>query len=318
MTASRSKSQSRPGGVLVTAGEFYLDLIFYDLPHPPRMGQELKTDNFLFSPGGGAAITAAAAARLGRPAVLATVCGDSPLDLAARTMLDELGIELRASRVQPDAMSGLTVAVSTRVDRYFVTHPGANRYLDAFLLSEEGRRGLREAAHVHFALAAEAWEPFCELVEELQDAGVTTSWDMGWDPEAADAPGFRTLCSRLDVLFLNEIEALRYTGADTPQEAIQRLSHSRNTVVVKLGKQGAVASDRSGPLETADAIEVEAVETTGAGDAFNGGFLNAWMEQESLSRCLRAGNICGGLSTRAAGGVGALPTWEEFRSKLDG
>ncbi len=301
-------------GPLVTAGEFYLDLIFYDLERPPQLGEELKTDRFAFSPGGGAAITAAAAARLGRPSRLATVWGDSPLDAAARAALEGLGVDWGPSRVREGDMSGLSVAVSTRADRYFLTHPGANRFLEEYLLSPEGLRQLASGRHVHFALAAADWQPFGQLVEELRRRGVTTSWDMGWDPEAAAADGFRELCLQLDVLFHNEPEALRYTGSESLEQALARLSTGRNTVVVKRGRKGALAVANGSEPVPSPALEVMALETTGAGDAFNGGFLDAWMGDRPLAECLQAGNVCGGLSTRAAGGVAGLPSRKEFET----
>ncbi len=299
--------------LLVTAGDFFLDLIFYDLDRLPELGEELKTEQFAFSPGGGAAITAAAAARLGRPAALVTVWGDSPLDRAARSLLDELGVGCNWTRVEPNSMSGLSVAVSTRADRYFLTYPGANRLVESFLLSAPCREKISQAGHVHFALTPTDWAPFCHLVTQLQSAEVTVSWDLGWDPAAISSAGFRRLWGLLDVLFLNEMEALRYTGAQDVGQAIEKLRTPRNLVVVKLGSRGAIAAGQGAHIFDVPAIQIPALETTGAGDAFNGGFLNAWMEGAELAACLQAGNVCGGLSTRAAGGVTSLPSLEEYQ-----
>ena len=78
MTSSASPDQ------LVCAGEFFTDLIFSELDRLPSLGQEVKTENFAVSVGGGAAITATAAALLGRPTELVTVWGSSALDREAR------------------------------------------------------------------------------------------------------------------------------------------------------------------------------------------------------------------------------------------
>jgi sugar/nucleoside kinase (ribokinase family) len=87
------------------------------------------------------------------------------------------------------------------------------------------------------------------------------------------------------------------------------------TPVIKLGAQGAVGLER-GRLVRVRPPRVEAVDTTGAGDAFNAGFLWACLQGAPLARCLLAGNICGALSTRAPGGTAAFPTLRELGAAL--
>ena len=310
----RVDAASQPAQTLITAGEFYLDLLFFGLERLPVLGEELKTDRFAFSLGGGAAITACAASRLGRVTQLLTVVGDSALDLEARARLETFGVDVEQCRVRAGEMSGLTVAASTPDDRSFLTCPGANRWVEDYLLSSPALGDVTGSGHVHFALAPSKWPPFLDLVTQLQGRGVTCSWDMGWDPAAARAPGFSAVCDRLDVLFLNEVEALAYAHASEIDEALETLSTQHNTVVVKRGERGAVAR-RSGSRVVADqTVEVKAMETTGAGDAFAGGFLHLWMEEAPLQDCLLAANICGALSTRRAGGVEGLPDREEFQA----
>lgn len=276
------------------------------------MGEELKTDSFEATFGGGAAITAAAAARLGRQTGIATVWGDSPLDTEARSRLADFGVDHRYSAQRPGMRSGLTVSVSTRDDRYFLTSPGANRYVEGHLLSATALSDFEPGDHLHFALTPSSWEPFQDLILSLKKQDVTTSWDLGWDPAAAEARAFQRLRSSLDILFLNEKEALRYTSARSLEDALNTFSSQPNTVVVKLGSRGAVACQRGQRFQAAPP-QVEALETTGAGDAFNGGFLHLWMNGESLQDCLVAGNICGACSTRAPGGISSLPSADEFR-----
>ena len=309
-------TSSADAEVLVCAGEFFTDLIFFDLDELPSLGQETKTENFATSLGGGAAITAVTAALLGRSTELVTVWGDSSLDTEARAHLDNAGVSWSSSRIEPNEMSGLSVAVSTREDRYFLTHPGANRAVEEHLLSAEtlGRASL--AGHVHFALTPSRWEAFHDVVERIRENGATVSWDLGWDPLAGRSRGFRDLCLGLDVLFLNEMEARKYAKASSAQEALQYFQHPDNTVVIKQGAAGAIASRGAVAPVHVRGLDIEAVETTGAGDAFDGGFLHAWMAGRELDEALRWGNICGGLSTRLPGGIQALPDREEFTQRL--
>ena len=302
---------------LVCAGEFFLDLIFFDLERLPALGQELKTDNFAISLGGGAAITASAAALLGRSTKLVTVWGESMLDAEARRQLKRNGVSFSCSQTRSDSMSGLSVAVSTREDRYFLTYPGANKWVEKYLLQAETLAQIGLAGHVHFALSPSRWEPFLTAVKQLRTNGVTVSWDLGWDPAAGRSQGFRHLCRHLDLLFLNDMEARKYAGARSSRQALDFFSHGDNTVVIKLGAAGAVASDKAASSVRVEGIDVDAIESTGAGDAFNGGFLHAWMAGKAVEEALLWANICGGLSTRSPGGVQALPTQAEFKQELD-
>ncbi len=310
-------TNSADAEVLVCAGEFFTDLIFFDLDELPSLGQETKTDNFATSLGGGAAITAVAAALLGRSTELVTVWGDSSLDAEARGRLDKAGVSWSGSRIEPNEVSGLSVAVSTRADRYFLTHPGANHAVERHLLSAETLGRVSLAGHVHFALTPSRWKSFRDAVKQIRKNGATVSWDLGWDPDAGTSRGFRDLCLELDVLFLNEMEACKYAGASSAQDALEHFNHPHNTVVIKQGAAGAIASRSANAPVRVRGLDIEAVETTGAGDAFDGGFLHAWMAGHELDEALRWGNICGGLSTRLPGGVQSLPDREEFDQRLD-
>lgn len=303
---------------LVCAGEFFTDLIFSELKELPNLGQEVKTDDFAISVGGGAAITATAAALLGRPTELVTVWGSSVLDREARTQLEASGVSCSLAQVRPDLRCGVTVAVSTRQDRYFLTYPGASRAVEQHLLEEQILERMGGSGHIHFALTPGSWGAFRTAVRQLRNGGSTVSWDLGWNPEAGRSRAFRDLCGELDVVFLNDMEACKYAEARSALEALAYFSHADNTVVIKQGAAGALASQNASPPVRAEAINVETVESTGAGDAFNGGFLHAWLAQKSVEQALLAGNVCGGLSTRSPGGVKALPSRSEFDQKIRG
>ena len=302
--------------ILACAGEVYTDLIFYGLERLPRLGEEIKTRDFAMSAGGGAAITAMAAALPGRPAKLVTAWGSSALDSEARTGLEGSGVACSWSYAGPDASTGITVAVGTREDRCFLTRPCGSEVLESHLLRAETLDRLAGVGHVHFALTPDRREAFRDAVKRIQAGGATVSWDFGWNPSIGSSPVFQVLCRELDVLFLNEMEACQYAGVSSASEALAHFSHPANTVVIKLGSAGAVASHHGGEPACVRGIEIEAVDTTGAGDAFDGGFLHAWMSGHSLEDALRAGNVCGGLSTRSPGGMAALPSRAEFKTNL--
>lgn len=291
---------------LIAVGEFFFDLIFYRLDRLPRMGEELFTSNFGFTLGGGALNTGITAARLGRKVELVTVLGDSPLDDFALQSLARDRVGTRLIRRQAGSMGAITVSVSLVKDRFLLTYPGSNIYLEKYILAPATKKNFATAAHVHFALSPRDWKPYAALVRSLNKQGVTTSWDLGWNPRAVRLPGFRQVIAALDVVFFNRAEALHYAKETTPEKAIRKLAGEQQIVVVKLGAEGAMALGSEG-LQCAPGMRVKTIDTTGAGDAFNGGFLHAWLDGSGIGDCLRVGNACGALSTTRPGGNTGVP-----------
>jgi ribokinase len=273
---------------LLVVGEAFQDLIFAGLPRLPKPGEELRSVQYVSTLGGGAVITAAAASRLGiRTAVVSALSAE-----AVRYLRGERVRVLNVKRAREH--HAVTVALSTPGDRSFVTFDGVNDRLEPRLLREVPRQ---RARHVHFALAPRRVDRWIRMVDHLRANGATTSWDFGWNPRLRGRAGFGRLISRVDVAFMNNAEAVMYARAR---------GKARNTVI-KLGSRG---SRWIGPgLDiTVPAPRVRVVDTTGAGDAFNGGFLSAFLEGRSPRECLRLGNFVGARSTMAAGGLASLPT----------
>src|SRR6185436_9239140 len=186
---------------LVTVGEAFQDLIFVGLPHQPRSGEELKTAHFTATIGGGAVITASAAARLGvRTSVISGLSAD-----AARRLRAE-GIRVVNLR-RPSEPHAISVALSTRHDRSFATFNGVNDRLQPRLPAAVARQ---RASHVHFAFSPDDCPRWTRIVERLRARGKTTSWDFGWNPSLRTRPGFMRLVGSLDFLFVNEAESLLY------------------------------------------------------------------------------------------------------------
>lgn len=291
-----------PGTELLTVGDAFEDLIFVGLPHLPRPGQELKTSRFVATIGGGAVITAIAAARLGvRTAIVSALSAG-----AAQTLRGE-GVRvanLRRRTEQP----AITVALSTAGDRSFVTFSGVNERLQRRLPAALRRRRSR---HVHFAFSPDDCRRWAAAADAYRRRGITTSWDFGWDHSLPMRAGFARLLASVDVVFVNELESRAYARARSAGAAERFWRQAARSTVMKLGAAGSrwLAPDRE---VTARAARVRVVDTTGAGDAFNAGFLFALLRGLAPRQCLRLGNFVGGESTRGAGGITALPTRSEL------
>jgi sugar/nucleoside kinase (ribokinase family) len=278
---------------LVCAGEAFEDIIFHELEQWPRLGEEFKTDRMLRTWGGGALLTAVAAAAQGvRGQVL------SLLAPAAVRFLRKRGLSVRNLK-KGDEPHALTVALSTLADRAFVTYPGANSACEERILevlpSVNGR-------HVHLALEPAGCLAWLAAVHELQARGISTSWDFGWNPALLGRAGFLELSCALDYLFLNQKEALLYSGCETEDEALAFWASRARCAVIKLSERGCVAL-QGGLRYEAAGVPVKAVDSTGAGDAFNGGFLAGLLQGRRLEECLLLGNQVGAASTLQPGGL---------------
>jgi sugar/nucleoside kinase (ribokinase family) len=228
----------------------------------------------------------------------------------------EARIDTRHVRRHPRLGSGVSVAFSTGGDRGFLSYKGCAWETGALLAAwrPPAFRGLR---HVHFAGIRPPFESQLRLLDALRKAGVTTSLDIGWYPAVYSVPSFREVVRRMDVFMPSWRDAQWFTGRATPEEALDALAGLVELPVIKLGPEGAIALSAGRPIRVAPP-RVDAVDTTGAGDAFNAGFIWARLRGEPLERCLLAGNICGALSARAAGGTPSFPTLRELRDRLGG
>jgi sugar/nucleoside kinase (ribokinase family) len=130
--------------------------------------------------------------------------------------------------------------------------------------------------------------------------------------ESAKLPA---LLKEFEFVIPNELEAKAMTGEKTVERAAKKLARWACVPVIKLGEDGSLAV-QNGKFVRMKSIRVRAVDATGAGDAFNGGFLHGYLARWPLEDCLRAGNICGALATTRAGGSSAIPTPKKLRELM--
>lgn len=286
---------------ITVAGEIYLDQIFTGFDSWPQPGEEAFARAYFRETGGGAPHTAAGLARLGRAVRLAGATGPDPW-VADR--LAALGVDLAALRRIASEPTGTTVAVSTGAERTFFTYRGANAALDGIL------RELPGGGHLHLACT-----PAPARLAELRARYASISLDAGHVREWLGDPATPAALRLVNWFLPNELEAALITGESDPEGMLQWFSRHEIAAAIKLGTRGSALLDE-GRMILVPSIAVDPVDTTGAGDCFDAGFLDAWLAGEPPTRCLRAGNVCGALSTRAAGGIAAFPTREELLAWL--
>lgn len=287
---------------LACVGESFEDLIFAGLERLPRLGEELRTKSFLRTYGGGATITAVAAARLGVSTRIVSALADGAV---ARLCAEGALVTNLKQRHEPHA---ITAALSTPRDRAFATFDGVNAELGPRFVKALGRV---QARIVHCALCPRDIAPLAAALRALRARGVKVSFDFGYDLHLAKDPLLPSLIAEADFLLVNEDEAKLYAKRRSLAQAESFWKeHARNTVI-KLGSKGSRWISRRGLVEEA-AARVTPVDTTGAGDAFNAGFLAGLLAGLPPRRALRLGNTVGARSTLSVGGLDGLPRLEEL------
>ncbi len=302
---------------VLAAGEIYIDHVFTGFKGWPEPGGEVFAPSYLRELGGGAAITACGLGRLGRRVAALALVGSEEFEW--------IGSVLGANSVSSSALrqvaghTGTTIAISTVEDRSFFSHAGPNSQLPEWLLQQAVMERLTHARHVHFAVALPRTVA-ARLLPALRDAGTTVSLDPGWQPVWSEDEANRSTCREVDFFLPNEKEAACLaglkTGKATPHElAAALLQMGFANTVVKLGSKGAIATC-GGTVTYVAAPEVEVIDTTGAGDAFDAGFIDALLDSASTESMLRRGCLLGSFSVRAVGALAGLPLRDEIEEIL--
>lgn len=298
---------------ILVIGELNVDLIVSGLPSLPVLGQELLCEDFQMALGSSSAICAGWLAALGAAVDFWGKVGRDPYGESVVNELERRGIGTEGVIRDPDIRTGVTVSLTYAQDRAMCTYLGsiAALRLDDLDLSLLARYDHLHSASIFLQRGLRPGLP--ALYQAAKEAGLTTSLDSGWDPEEQWGRDIFDVLPYVDFFVPNEVEALSFTGTSTVEGAATELSRYTGTVVVKLGQQGALA--RAGEqVWEAPGFEVEVVDTTGAGDAFNAGFMYAHIvEGRSIPDALRFANACGAIAVTTIGG----PTASASAAEVD-
>jgi sugar/nucleoside kinase (ribokinase family) len=297
------------------AGELNLDLILYGLPEQLAPERELLADRMMLTLGSSSAIVAHNLAALGSRVGFQSRIGDDPLGQIAIDRLRQGGVDVsRVLRVPGPTATGLTVILHHEAWRNILTYSGT---IAELVWQDLDLDQLADSRHFHFSsyyLQKGLRSRIAELFQYLKSKGLTISLDTNDDPDDRWDGGLQEVLRLVDVFLPNEREACKITGTHDVETAVRKLSELVPLVVVKLGREGAIAQ-RGKERFHSPAQPVVPVDTVGAGDSFDAGFLHQYIAGADLPTCLASGNRAGALSTTRPGGTEAFHD-REHREKF--
>jgi sugar/nucleoside kinase (ribokinase family) len=302
---------------ILVIGEANVDLMLSGQDVVPSFGQTEKlVEDATLDLGGSSAIFACGAGRLGLSVGFVGKLGDDEFGSYLISVLQERGVDTTPIIIDSETKTGLTVHLSLPHDRAMLTYLGT---IQAMSCQEVDRNLFSRARHVHlssFFLQKGLQAGLSELFVEAKAAGATVSLDPGWDPDEQWNGYLKPALAQIDIFLPNDQEAMKISSASSIPEALYRLREHLPLPVVKMGKEGACTMIDS-QMITCNGFKVNSINTTGAGDSFNAGFLYAYLNGFDMRTCLRWGCACGALSTTQIGGIKGQPTVSEVKSFLE-
>jgi sugar/nucleoside kinase (ribokinase family) len=300
---------SRPVYDVFLPGDYFFDLIYTGLPEFPVLGREVFGTG-LIATGGAMFITALALRRLEVRTAWAACFGNDEYSQFVRGLAEQENIDLSLACDIDAPYRRVTTSIPYQGERAFVTFQDTPPVdLQAHWLA---RMDECEFKHLHLG-ALTSLAQLKPLADRARSHGATVSMDCQDMPNLYTVCKWRDLLAHVDIFMPNAREAMLISGTSAVQSAIQQLMAWTKLVVIKDGANGAWIGTE-GTITHIPAVDAGlAVDTTGAGDCFNAGFLYGYViEGVPPERCALYANICGGLSVTQVGGATAAPTRAEL------
>jgi sugar/nucleoside kinase (ribokinase family) len=291
------------------AGETNLDLILYGLPAAMPTERELLGSAFNLTLGGSSSILAHNLSLLGTRVGFTSQVGADEMGEIAIARLAEAGLDIAHITRRPGAGTGVTLLLPHGRERHILTYPGVMAEMS---VADLDVAYLTSARHFHLSslfLQTALHPNLPQLFATLKQADITISLDTNDDPSGNWSGILPSLLDKIDVLLPNEDELKKIAGKPTLDEALDALAPRVPLIVVKCGSRGALVqqcTEHGIQRNWVSPVLVEPIDTIGAGDSFNAGFLSAWLRGHDPLRAAAFGNITGALSTLRPGGTEAF------------
>lgn len=290
-------------------GDYFYDLIYTGLPEFPSLGRESFSTG-ITSTGGAMFITASALRRLGVQVGWVCNFGTDEYSRFVRELAISQDIDLGWARTLNRPFRRISSALPIESERAFVTYvdPDPEDYYDYWMEAVDSAS--YRHLHVGGLMPPQHMMP---LFKRARERGATISMDCQDAPELFTVCDWKELLAAVDIFMPNAREASLITKKPDVHEALRQLSEWVRIVIVKDGPRGASVSAEGSVWKVPGISAGTVIDTTGAGDCFNAGFLYGYIvEGAAYDTCVRYGNICGGLSVTGVGGATTAPNHDEL------
>jgi sugar/nucleoside kinase (ribokinase family) len=303
--------------IVYVLGELNVDLIMTGDDVAPEWNREKLVNGFDMALGSSSAITACGLAGLCLDVRMVSVVGDDDFGDFCIERLKEKGVSVEHIAKLSGEKTGVTLSLSTKRDRALLTYMGTIPMLQPEHLPE---RMLEEAAHLHFGsyFLQESMRPYWfELFSKAKAKGISTSFDTGWDPnERWRTEEIAALLEATDVFLPSEDEIMHIFGGTSLYETLDAVPAHAGRIAVKCGARGAVSKSPGKERIAVPAFPVTPIDTTGAGDSFNAGYIYAHLAGLDEREALRFACACGALATTRVGGASSVPSLRDVEALL--
>ncbi len=302
-------------------GELFIDL----MPHPKVEGKWLYSP----SPGGAPGNVAVGLARLGHKALMLSRVGDDAFGRLIVNALQTYGVDVSGiafSREEKTALSVVTLGEDgDRAFMFYHDHP-ADLHIDPKTVTH---REIVQAKILHIGVlplsAAQSGAAQRKAMDIADASRLPISCDVNfrpdlWSDRSAMLAAGRFIISRSAIVKVSEEELLALGGTGTLDEKVAALWHDKLELFsVSLGAQGAVLYSREGK-HTCAAFAVNAIDTTGAGDAYTAAVLSGYLKdglEQSLEELVKSACAAGALATTKKGAMESLPNSTDIKQLLN-
>lgn len=293
---------------IIAVADLCIDILI-DAKVKPEYGQvEQLADSYSLDLGGSVGIFATQMAKLGGKISVAGKLGKDPQGKIILQTLEESGVDTSLIDILDEEKTPLGLNLSCQGDRAMLTYLGTLKLIGPSIFKEEW---LTMASHWHiggYFLLDNLIPAWPEWIRTLKDNGVSISLDTNWDP-AGEWKTITEILPMIDVFLPNEAEAMAISGKPDVYEAGKFLSALCPLVVIKRGAEGALAFSEDSVVEfkipEAFLENLKILDTTGAGDNFDAGFMFEWLNNRTLNECLYRATQCGTQSLNSLGGIKA-------------
>ncbi|MFI6905713.1 PfkB family carbohydrate kinase [Nonomuraea sp. NPDC050394] len=309
---AQRRSSEGPQFDVFLAGMVFLDIVFTGLPAMPTAGSEVWAEGMGSCPGGIANL-AIATSRLGLRTSLAAAFGDDDYgDFCWRTLEEQESVDLSRSRRFEHWHSPVTVSMAVDRDRSMVTHGHPSPMAASEMIGKPPRtRAVIVTLSPDEPLGGS--EGDCNWADLAYRDGALVFADVGWDPSGAWSQEVLDQLAVCHAFMPNAVEAMAYTGMDTPRDALYSIADRVPVAVVTDGANGAMAIDSTtGEEAFVPSPRVNALDPTGAGDVFGAAFVLGTLCEWPLSDRLSFAGLCAALAVQQFGGSLAAPGWGDI------